>query len=100
MGRRWPRSESGHGASTPSFSKPSLSTVFRHNTVSNSVRSRRRVRRSMPTLVLLQPDGSEELRVEVPAGRLLDASDESGLGLSFGCRSANCGTCVVSVEAG
>ena len=53
----------------------------------------------MPTLAVEGPNGLRVVRVDV-ASRLIDVCDEHGVAVRFSCRSATCGTCLISVLTG
>ena len=54
----------------------------------------------MPAVRLAWRDGRTE-RIEVGEGNaLLDAAEERGIDLPFGCRTGACGTCTAKLHAG
>ena len=53
----------------------------------------------MPTLAVEGPNGLRVVRVTT-ASRLVDVCDEHEVAVPFSCRSARCGTCLISVLDG
>jgi ferredoxin len=51
------------------------------------------------TVTLVWPDGREEA-VEADDEPILDAAEDAGLGLPFGCRTGACGTCTARLLSG